>query len=380
MRVIGLTATPYRLGHGLITDKPAIFDGMIEPVTIEELVSKGFLSPLRSKRTSEKLDVSNVRKKGGEYAEKDLQNCVDTFETTEKIVKEIVSLAKGKKTWVIFCCGVDHAYHVAQELKEHGVKAECITGDTDKEERSYLMESIKSGEITALTNANVLTTGVDIPGIDLLVMLRPTLSPGLYVQMAGRGMRIKDHTDHCVVLDFAGVVATHGPITQIIVPKKKGDGTGEAVTKVCNVCQEICHASVLVCPACGAPFPVKELPKLELHNDDIMLVEQKPIQVFGWRWRVHLSKKSGKELIAIQYYGNYQTPSVTEYLALNYDGYAGTHAYQTLLKIAKKSEVLIEKTSDLLDISSRMSKGVPPSEIVCRKEGNYQKVLHRVWK
>jgi DNA repair protein RadD len=67
LRVIGLTATPYRLGHGLITDKPAIFDDIIEPTTIEELQLKGYLSKLKSKVTSERLNVTGVHNRGGEY-------------------------------------------------------------------------------------------------------------------------------------------------------------------------------------------------------------------------------------------------------------------------------------------------------------------------
>ena len=78
LRVIGLTATPYRLGHGLITDDPAIFDDLIEPVTVEELIAKGFLSPLRSKVTVSKLNTDGVNKRGGEYVESALQKAVNT--------------------------------------------------------------------------------------------------------------------------------------------------------------------------------------------------------------------------------------------------------------------------------------------------------------
>jgi hypothetical protein len=95
------------------------------------------------------------------------------------------------------------------------------------------------------------------------------MSASLYVQMAGRGMRVKSHTDHCLVLDFAGVVATHGPITAVQPPKKAGDGNGEAPVKVCDNCGELCAISVANCPACGHAFPEPERKKLELRDDDI---------------------------------------------------------------------------------------------------------------
>jgi DNA repair protein RadD len=78
LRVIGLTATPYRLGHGYITDQPALFSDIIAPVSIEELIYKGFLAPLRSKLTNHKLSVDGVHKRGGEYIESELQAAVDT--------------------------------------------------------------------------------------------------------------------------------------------------------------------------------------------------------------------------------------------------------------------------------------------------------------
>jgi DNA repair protein RadD len=222
LRVIGLTATPYRLGHGLITDAPAIFADLIEPVSIEELVFRGYLSKLRSKVTGARLDVSKVKKRGGEYIEADLQRAVDTDDQNHAVVREVIARAEDRKAWLFFCTGVQHAQHVSYVLQKHGIFAACVTGDTPKAERAAILADFKAGKLRALTNANVLTTGFDYPDIDLIAMLRPTMSPSLYVQMAGRGMRPKSHTDHCLVLDFAGVVETHGPITAV-QPRRKRD-------------------------------------------------------------------------------------------------------------------------------------------------------------
>ena len=87
------------------------------------------------------------------------------------------------------------------------------------------MANFKAGRIRAVTNMNVLTTGFDHPNIDLIVMARPTLSPGLYLQMAGRGMRVKSGKyKDCLVLDFAENIARHGPVTSVVPPRAKAKG------------------------------------------------------------------------------------------------------------------------------------------------------------
>ena len=94
------------------------------------------------------------------------------------LVSEIIELAGERKAWLLFCTGVKHAYHVAEVLRQRGVAAECVTGDTPKAERENCLKKFKAVQIRALTNANVLTTGFDYPDIDLIAMLRPTKSAG----------------------------------------------------------------------------------------------------------------------------------------------------------------------------------------------------------
>jgi DNA repair protein RadD len=381
IRVVGLTATPYRLGHGLITDKPALFDALIEPISIEELIFKGYLSTLRSKVTKAKLDVTGVHKRGGEFIESELQAAVDTDDKNQAVVQEVMALAGDRKAWLFFCAGVKHAEHIAQALRQQGVTAAWVTGDTPKKQRDEIIADFKAGKLQALTNANVLTTGFDYPDIDLVVMLRPTMSASLYVQMAGRGMRVKSHTDHCLVLDFAGVVASHGPITNVQPPKKGGDGNGEAPLKVCENCDELVHISVMVCPACQHPFPVKELKKLQLRDDDIMGLDGQELEVTSWTWRWHTSKASGKQMLAVTYYGSLSDAPITEYLPIFHDGYAGQMALQKLIGIARSANcvnaVLYSKAHDIAIEINKQS--TPPSMIEYRKDGKFFKVTRRKW-
>ena len=380
LRVVGLTATPYRLGHGYITDKPAIFSALIEPTSIEELIHKKYLSTLRSKLTTTKLEVDGVHKRGGEYIEAELQAAVDTKDKNVKVVREIIKLGAERHSWLIFCAGVAHAHHVKEALTDQGILAQCVTGETPSAERDKMLTDFKSGRIRALTNANVLTTGFDAPGIDLIAMLRPTMSPGLYVQMAGRGLRIAEGKTDCLVLDFAGVVEQHGPITAVNPPPKKGDKVGEAPVKVCDNCQEICGLSARVCPACGTPFPEPERPTLKLSNLDIMGFDGTDLEVSSWTWRKHISRASGKEMLSVSYYGGLSDPPVTEYLAVTHDGYAGEKSRRLLADIAYKSKSkLTYLMADLHDMAQILTEGQPPSAIEFKREGKFFSIIRRMW-
>jgi DNA repair protein RadD len=384
LRIVGLTATPYRLGHGLITDKPALFDDLIEPVSIEELIYKGHLSTLRSKVTRAKLDTTGVHKRGGEFIESELQAAVNTDVNNDSVVKEVLNLAGDRKAWLFFCAGVEHAHAIAESLRQHGVTAECVTGSTPKTERERLLSEFKAGRLRALTNANVLTTGFDYPDIDLIAMLRPTMSASLYVQMAGRGMRVKSHTDHCLVLDFAGVVAMHGPITAVQPPKRGGEGNGEAPVKVCDSCGELCAISSSKCDACGHQFPEPDSRPLELRNDDIMGLEGIELHVTSWNWRKHVSRASGKTMIAVTYYGALSDPGVTEYFPILHDGYAGDKAAQQVWEIAKQSGagnvgLFVEGVLDCAEVSRYMQDGTPPAVIEYKRDGKFYRVIKRRW-
>jgi len=381
LRVIGLTATPYRMGHGYITDAPALFADIISPVSIEELIYKKFLAPLRSKLTAHKLSVDGVHKRGGEYIESELQAAVDTDDHNVSVVDEVIGLAGDRRSWLFFCAGVAHARNVADILTARGIVADCIVGETPKAERERIITGFKSGEIQALTNANVLTTGFDHPDLDLIAMLRPTLSTGLYVQMAGRGMRPKSHTDHCLVLDFAGVVQTHGPITAVNPKKATGkEGEGESPVKACEKCFELNHISARECVACGEPFPLPKAPKAKLHNDDIMGMDVDEIPVTEWQWRKHTSRASGKEMLMVTYYGRLSDKPVSEYLTVLHDGYAGQKARMAMVKIARDAGLNgVVLGGQLDDAALDLNDATPPALIKFRQDGKFYRVTDRRW-
>lgn len=379
LRVIGLTASPYRLGHGLITDKPAIFDDLIEPVTIEQLQSMGYLTQLRSKVTEMKLDTEGVHKRGGDFIESELQAHVDTGEKNGRIVEEVISRAGDRRSWLFFCAGVKHALHVRDELRARGVAAETVTGETPTGERARILEDFKSGRIRALTNAQVLTTGFDAPNTDLIALLRATESPGLYLQMVGRGFRVKEHTDHCLILDFAGVIERHGPIVAIQTPTKDNPNPdGIPPSKGCPDCGEIVPAQARTCPACGYQFPPPTPKPLILRDDDIMGKALTELKVTSWAWSLQRSKKSDMPMMVVVYYGGIGDESVREYLCLWHDGFAGMKAHRRLRELASGCHVPYEELQGD-DASQRMESAYPPAVIRYRMEGKYPRVVETVW-
>lgn len=262
MRVAGFTATPYRLGTGRLDQGDgAMFDRIVYTYGIADGVRDGYLARLVSKATETGFDLTGVGKSGGEYVEKQLQAAVDKAEITSRAVSEAVAYGRDRKSWLAFCSGVDHAYHVRDEIRRRGFSAETVTGATPSDERARILADFKSGKIRCVTNNSVLTTGFNAPGVDMIMALRPTASASLYVQMMGRGTRNAPGKDSCLVLDFAGLIRTHGPVDCVKPPSSREKG-GVAPVKECPQCHSLLHASLMTCPDCNHIFPPSAVSKL----------------------------------------------------------------------------------------------------------------------
>lgn len=260
VKVIGLTATPYRLDSGMLHEgENALFTDIACEVSVRDLIDQGYLSPLISKQTETRLDVTGVGSRGGEFIARDLENAVDQEAVTRAAVTEIIAHGAHRRSWLAFCSGISHASHVAEEFRSRGVSCATIYGNTPKDERDRIIAAFKRGEIRALASMGVLTTGFNAPAVDLIAMLRPTKSAGLYVQMAGRGTRLAEGKENCLVLDFAGNVRRHGPIDLVRPNRPGGSGDGPPPTKVCLECDSIVPLSALECLDCGYAFPGREV-------------------------------------------------------------------------------------------------------------------------
>jgi|694.fasta_scaffold39928_5 DNA repair protein RadD len=378
LRVIGLTATPYRLGHGMLTDEPSLFDrdGLIVPVTYMELMKAGHLARLTCKRTSITYDLSDVRKRGGEYVEEDLDAAVNNLKTNEEVAAEIIRRAECRRSWIVFAVSVAHAYGLRDALRARGATAETVVGETPSAERADILAAFKAGEITAITNANVLTTGFDAPNVDLIAACRPTLSTSLYVQMLGRGTRTAEGKADCLVLDFAGVISTHGPFDDP-KPRKPGKKGGEAPVKVCPECDELVHLSVMICPNCGHVWERKG-PTLKLHDDPVLSdVGLHTMAVSDWRWSIDKAM-SGVDILSCRYYEASLTGRIIrETFPIWHGGNATYMAMKRLTGIAARINEDIPDISSM-DISA-LEKWPAPVEITYRKNGKFFDVTGRRW-
>lgn len=255
VRVIGLTATPYRMKSGTICAPENILHEVCFEVGVRELIVQGYICPLRTKAGRAKADTSGLHMRAGEFVAGELEDLMDEDALVESACAEIVEQTADRRAVLIFASGITHGRHVCRVLEErHGIECGFVCGDSLPYERDELLGRFKRGELKYLCNVNVLTTGFDAPNIDCVAMLRPTMSPGLYYQMVGRGFRLHPGKEECLVLDFGGNVVRHGPVDAIQV-EAPTSGTGEAPAKECPQCHELIHAAYAICPECGHAFP-----------------------------------------------------------------------------------------------------------------------------
>lgn len=262
MKVIGFTATPYRMGQGMITDGPIFSDLCYDICSYKEfnkLIADGFLSPLIPKATKTEIDASKVKITAGDFNKKELEKLVDVDATTYHACEEIIEEGFDRRAWLIFASGIKHAEHVASCLQSFGIDAAAVHSKLLPGQDTKLLKDFKSGRLRAIVNYGKLTTGFNHPPIDLIAMLRPTMSTSLWVQMLGRGTRPSPLTlkENCLVLDFARNTIRLGPINDPVIPRKrvKGNVPGIAPVRICPQCGVYNHARSTECAACGFVFP-----------------------------------------------------------------------------------------------------------------------------
>ena len=273
VRVIGLTATPFRLKGGLICKPENILNEICYEAGLKEMIQQGYLSPLISRAGRAEANLANLHIRGGEFISDEVAAAMDNDALVTSACREIVELTRDRKSVLIFTASVDHCKHVAEKIQAFsGNECALVTGDTSPAERAEIIARFKGEFIPAdlfgtpkpplkfLANVNVLTTGFDAPNTDCVVMLRPTNSPGLLIQCAGRGTRLSPETgkSNCLFLDYGGNILRHGPLDMIKV-KEPGSGKGgDAPAKKCPQCLALIHAGYTACPECGYVFPPKE--------------------------------------------------------------------------------------------------------------------------
>jgi hypothetical protein len=194
--LLGMTATPRRTDGRSALD---VFGEVAFEISRTELEDLGYLVPMRYFGVQGDLKLDRIELSGGDFQVGALSRVMDTPVHRALALKAWLERGSSMRT-IVFCAGVDHASHVAEDFRAIGVSADKIDGKT--KDRTQLIERFRAGELQVLTNYGVLTEGFDDPAVACILMARPTTSPLVYTQCIGRGLRSAPGKTHCTVIDL----------------------------------------------------------------------------------------------------------------------------------------------------------------------------------
>lgn len=374
LRVIGLTATPYRMGIGSICHEDHILNEVCYSANLGDLIRDGYLSDIRTIRGEADIDLQGVKKTGGEFNLKDLATRVDRADVIGQAVKHLVQSVRRteRKSVILFCIDVEHCKHVSEELRKYGIEAPYILGSTPNKQRDKLVEDFKAGRYQYLVSVNVFFEGFNAKRVDCVAMLRPTQSKGLWVQAVGRGLRLYPDKDYCLVLDYGDNINRHGPIDL--------DGDGEVKLATCEGCLNEFSRAVKCCPSCGWEIPPVQREMFEqaeererqLHEaraaEGELLNQARWLKVDGAVCRLH--RKAGKpDSLRIEYQCGLTV--VKEWICIDHEAYASAKARDWLRKRGMQAESVAEfferySSKDVTNATKR---------ILCKYDGKHLSVV-----
>tara|TARA_R100000951_G_scaffold21510_1_gene17903 strand:- start:674 stop:2524 length:1851 start_codon:yes stop_codon:yes gene_type:complete len=253
LRVIGTTATPYRMKTGYIfqiwqdgnvndLEEEAIspfFKKLVSRITAPELIDMGFLTPPNvGSPVAEGYDTSDMTVNSrGQFDAADVDRAYHgKGRLTSNIVAEVVAECQDRKGVMFFAATVQHAGEVLESLPPE--LSDIVTGTTSKRDRDEILRRFKDREIKYLVNVSVLTTGFDAPHVDCIAILRKTESPGLWTQMMGRGLRVDEGKEDCLILDYTSNIEDHFPDGDIFDPRISAQSyEGKMLAVICPSCE-----------------------------------------------------------------------------------------------------------------------------------------------
>ncbi len=319
IKCIGLTATPYRLDCGyLYGQENSFFDGISFDIKIGYLIDNGYLCTPISSASQVNIDTQSIRVVGNKYNSKDHEKAFskEFIRTIDEIKQKTIE----RKKVIIFCSGINHAQNVHLHLDN----SEIITGTTKNIDDILLR--FYNNEFKYLINVDVLTTGFDDPAIDSVVILRAILSPSLFVQICGRGLRIDKNKSDCLILDFGNNFERHGCIDDIQVntPREKGERKEKVEkqnAKKCNKCLSINKIQARVCIKCGEPFNNS---LTDYNYTGSILSKETTSNIININYMFMKSKKDIEMLKVVYVITDFKV--IVEFICLNHEGYAHTMA------------------------------------------------------
>jgi len=409
---VGLTATHFRMGHGHIhIGEGALFNHMAydlsEMSKYNRLVDEGFLSQMFPKDTSFKMNTEKLKTIGGDYSSKDMSNKLDRENLTKAAVMETIHFGKNRKKWLCFAIDIQHCENVAKMFNDNGISAIAVHSKS-KENLDDVIEDYRNGKYKVLVSVEKLTTGFDVPEIDLIIIMRPTKSQRIHIQILGRGGRVvfapgydintiegrleaieNSVKPNCLVLDFAGNIERLGPINDVRIrqkDKKEKDDQGP-ITKVCPECGIRNHGAAKHCMNCDYEFEFKEkltlvaskaeIIKREEEKKEVKKVVEKKENFKGWaridsiEYSRHPGRSGKPDSILVSYKSGMM--NIKEWVAIEHNGYAKYKAKNWInFRWSGDSAEFPETVHEFLMVANKIKK---PKEILAEKSGRYYKIL-----
>lgn len=269
--VLGVTATPERAdGVGLGT----VFGELVLGPTVRDLIDQGHLADYRCFAPRHGgPDLSGIKTVAGDWDRHQLSAVMSRPTIVGDAVAHYRELATGRPA-VAFCVGIKDAENCAENFRAAGYRAISVDGSLDRDERTRRIGGLASGEIQILTSCDLVSEGLDVPGIVAAILLRPTQSLGLYLQQVGRALRPK--SEPAIILDHAGNTSRHGlpcqPREWSLHSKRRNGKSGAAPIRTCPECYAIVPAAAAKC-ACGHEFGTTPREPLEVIDDKLVEIK-----------------------------------------------------------------------------------------------------------
>jgi len=326
MRVLGVTATPFRLGHGLIYGKACKrgarnwWPRLHSRIGIADLVELGYLAPYRGKAAVELgEELAGVKKSAGDYNLQALGDMMGREVHIQSAVKAYEDYGEGRAHVVAFCVVITHAQRLAEAFNAAGHRAVVVHSQMTHEERQRAMADFEEGRAKIICNVGVLTEGWDCTAVDCVLMCRPTMSPALWVQMVGRALRVHPGKADALVLDLSDNWLKHGdpddPTIEVPTGGKAPKKT-EPRAKICPECQSIAPPAASVCPQCGHEWKVQVVEVARRLEMRPLADSPRPLRIVEARAEPFTSRAGNKLLrltLACREAGNVMTTFVHHY-------------------------------------------------------------------
>lgn len=429
--ILGLTATPYRLGLGWIynynaatktqkTTEERFFKKCIFELTIRSMIKEGYLTrPIKIDSPVACYDFSSLKLHGTSYVTSQVEALLkDQKRITPLIIKNIIDMSTDRLGVMIFTSSVNHAVEIMQSLPPY-VSA-LVVGDTESKERDEIIEAFKARQLKFLVNVSVLTTGFDAPHVDVIAILRPTESVSLYQQIVGRGLRLSPNKQDCLILDYTGqdhdlfspeieedrpnsqavkvevlcpscgvtnvfwgLRDKEGEITEHYGRKCQGAFENEVTKeiepcgfrfrfKICDQCGEENDIAARKCTGCSHILVDTDKKLKEIMS----LKDAHVLRVDSMTYQKTVDKK-GRERLEVRYY-DVDAKFLTEYFYISSsdDAYAFYFNFIRMHNRQPEKKIFVK---DIDDILRQQAKFRPPIFVVARKNKNFWNIREKIF-